>query len=94
MNDYFPTVVQVIPLNNYHVQVYFDDGKIVEYDATNDLKGEVFKPLQDIDVFINTCTVINNTLAWDLKGNRDTRECIDIDVFTLYELESINNMIA
>jgi hypothetical protein len=29
MNEYFPTVVQVIPLDNYHVQVFFDDGKIV-----------------------------------------------------------------
>ena len=26
MNEYFPTVVQVIPLDNYHVQVFFDDG--------------------------------------------------------------------
>lgn len=30
MNEYFPTVVQVIPLDNYHVQVFFDDGKIVD----------------------------------------------------------------
>ena len=29
MNEYFPTVVQVIPLDNFHVQVFFDDGKIV-----------------------------------------------------------------
>ena len=28
MNEYFPTVVQVIPLDNFHVQVFFDDGKI------------------------------------------------------------------
>ena len=27
MNEYFPTVVQVIPLDNFHVQVFFDDGK-------------------------------------------------------------------
>ncbi len=33
MNEYFPTVVQVIPLDNYHVQVFFDDGKIVDYDT-------------------------------------------------------------
>ena len=24
MNEYFPTVVQVIPLDNFHVQVFFD----------------------------------------------------------------------
>lgn len=94
MQDYFPTVVQVIPLDNYHVQVFFDDGKIVEYDATNDLQGEIFKSLQDIQVFKDTCTVLNDTLAWDLTGNRDTSSCIDIDPFTLYELPSINCMIA
>lgn len=94
MQDYFPTVVQVIPLDNFHVQVFFDDGKIVEYDATSDLKGDVFKPLQDIHVFMNTCTVLNDTLAWDLSGQRDTTSCIDLDPFTLHELESINHLIA
>lgn len=94
MQDYFPTVVQVIPLDNYHVQVFFDDGKIIEYDATNDLQGEIFRPLQDIQVFKDTCTVLNDTLAWDLKGNRDVSSCIDIDPFVLYELPSINCMIA
>lgn len=94
MQDYFPTVVQVIPLNNFHVQVFFDDGKIVEYDATSNLQGDVFKPLQDIHVFKDTCTVLNDTLAWDLSGQRDTTSCIDIDPFTLYELESINHLIA
>ena len=34
MDEYFPTVVQVVPLDNFHVQVFFDDGKIVEYDAS------------------------------------------------------------
>lgn len=46
MNEYFPTVVQVIPLDNFHVQVFFDDGKIVDYDATNDLKAEIMAPMR------------------------------------------------
>lgn len=94
MQDYFPVVVQVIPLDNYHVQVFFDNGKIVEYDATNLLQGEVFKPLQDIQTFKDTCTVLNDTLAWDVSGKRDPSDCIDIDPFTLYDLESINHLIA
>ena len=32
--EYFPVVVQVVPQENYHVHVYFEDGKIVDYDAT------------------------------------------------------------
>ena len=51
MNEYFPTVVQVIPLDNYHVQVFFDDGKIVDYDTTQDLKSSIFEPLGDIENF-------------------------------------------
>lgn len=94
MQDYFPVVVQVIPLENYHVQVFFDNGKIVEYDASNLLQGEVFKPLQDIQVFKDTCTILNDTLAWDISGDRNPSDCIDIDPFSLYELESINHLIA
>jgi hypothetical protein len=94
MQDYFPVVVQVIPLDNYHVQVFFDNGKIVEYDASGLLQGEIFMPLQDIRVFKDTCTVLNDTLAWDISGDRNPSECIDIDPFTLYELESINHLIA
>ena len=90
MDEYFPTVVQVIPLDNYHVQVFFDDGKIVEYDAKEDLKTEILKELKDIDKFKDACTVMNGTLAWDISGQRDTSNCVDIDPFTLYELESIN----
>lgn len=94
MDEYYPIVVQVIPLDNYHVQVFFSDGKIVDYDATQDLQHEIFKPLQDIEKFKDACTVLNDTLAWDLSGNRDTTACIDIDPFTLYELNAINSMIA
>ena len=65
MNEYFPTVVQVIPLDNFHVQVFFDDGKIVDYDATKDLKAEIFKPLRNINIFKEACTVMNGTLAWE-----------------------------
>ena len=67
MNEYFPTVVQVIPLDNFHVQVFFDDGKIVDYDATNDLKAEIMAPMRDIENFKNACTVMNGTLAWDIS---------------------------
>lgn len=94
MNEYFPTVVQVIPLDNYHVQVFFDDGKIVDYDTTQDLKSSIFEPLRDIENFKNACTVMNGTLAWDISGKMDESDCIDIDPFTLYEMEAVNDRIA
>ena len=87
VKDYFPTVIRVIPLNNFHVQVFFDDGKVVEYDATGDMKADIFTSLRDIKKFKKACTVMNGTLAWDISSKRDPFICIDIDPFTLYELD-------
>lgn len=94
MNDYFPIVVQVIPQTDYTVYVYFDDGKIVLYDLSEKLDKEIFKPLRELDTFMNTCTVMNETLAWDIAGNRDVTKCIDIDVFSLYVLPAAEEKIA
>lgn len=81
-----PEVVQVIPKADYTVLVYFLDGKIVLYDMKPNLDKEVFKKLKDPVIFLETCTVLNDTLAWDLNGNRDESVCIDIDPCSLYEL--------
>lgn len=90
----FPEIVQVVPNENYTVTVYFEDGKIVLYDVAPLLEKEVFQPLLDKNIFVNTCTIINDTLAWDLAGNRDTSKCIDIDPETLYALQAIDDRIA
>lgn len=37
MQDNIPSVVQVIPYEDYTVDVYFDDGKIVCYNAGRDM---------------------------------------------------------
>lgn len=90
----FPDIVQVVPNEDYTVTIYFEDGKIVLYDITHLLEKEIFSPLKDKDIFINTCTIMNDTLAWDLAGNRDGTKCIDIDPEILYELEGIEDRIA
>ena len=82
----FPKVVQVIPMENYSVYVYFEDGKIVCYDMIQMIEKEVFRPLKDITVFKEACTVMNDTLAWDIGGKRDNTKCLDIDPDTLYDL--------
>ena len=82
----FPKVVQVIPMENYSVYVYFEDGKIVCYDMIQMIEKEVFRPLKNITVFKEACTVMNDTLAWDIGGNRDNTKCLDIDPDTLYDL--------
>jgi len=37
---------------------------------------------------------MNDTLAWDLAGDRNSAGCIDVDPFTLYGLPSINHLMV
>lgn len=90
----FPEIVQVVPNENYTVTVYFEDGKIVLYDVKPLIDKDIFQPLKDKGVFMNTCTILNDTLAWDLVGNRDVSKCIDIDPDTLYALQALEDRIA
>ena len=58
------------------------------------IEKEAFRPLCDIDIFIDACTVMNDTLAWDIGKNRDNTTCLDIDPDTLYELPMAVEKIA
>lgn len=89
-----PEIVQVVPMDDYKVYVYFEDGKIVCYDASKLIEKEAFMVLKDLQLFKNTCTILNDTLAWDISGNRDVSACLDIDPYMLYELEEVNEKIA
>lgn len=77
-------VVQVKPTHNFKVYVYFSDGKIKLYDMSPLLGKGVFKQVSDVDVFMKKCTVINQTLAWDVGGGFDEYKCLDIDPETIY----------
>ena len=90
----FPKVVQVIPMKNYTVYVYFEDGKVVCYDMSHMIEKEAFYVLKDINIFMDIYTVLNDTLAWDINKNRDTTECLDIAPDTLYELPYVKEQIA
>ena len=81
-------ILQVYPTKDYKVYLYFSDGKVKLYDVKPFLDKGVFQRLQDIDFFINRCTVLNHTLAWDVTGNYDPYSCIDLDPYVLYN-ESI-----
>ncbi len=90
----FHDIVQVVPFEDYTVYVYFEDGKIVCYDAKPLLNKKVFEPLKNIDFFMKACTILNGTLAWDVSGNRDCSKCLDIDAEMLYELDYVKEKIA
>ena len=80
-------IVKVVPHEDYTVIVYFNDGKIVTYDVKPKLDQGVFRALKDVSFFIKNCKIMNDTLAWDLTGDNDPSQCIDIDPENLYELE-------
>jgi hypothetical protein len=80
----FHQVIQVLPTKDYKVYVYFADGKIKLFDASNLVEKGIFRRLKDRELFIKSCTVINGTLAWDIKGNLDASECLDLDPENLY----------
>ena len=90
--DFTPDIVQVVPHMDYTVSVYFVDGKIVLYNVKPKLDKGVFTALRNQDVFMNQCKIMNNTLAWDLSGNNDPTNCIDIDPDTLYSLEHVGEV--
>ena len=90
----FYDIVQVIPYEDYTVYVYFEDGKIVCYDAKSLLDKKAFESLKNIDFFMNACTILNGTLVWDVAGNRDCSKCLDIDPEMLYGLENVSEKIA
>lgn len=91
---YFPEVVQVVPFPDHTVSVYFSDGKIVSYDVKPLLNKGVFHALQDMDVFLNCCAIMNDTLAWDVARNGDATACIDIDPETLYALDACEDRLS
>ncbi|MCL2089560.1 MAG: DUF2442 domain-containing protein [Oscillospiraceae bacterium] len=83
---FFPQVLQAVATDDYKVYSYFNDGSVRCFNVKPLIKPDtVFAPLEDIEIFKGTLTVLNDTAAWDLEGNRDLRKCIDIDPFTLFE---------
>lgn len=83
--DYYPAVIQVIPTSDYKVYIYFDDGTIRLYNASTLVTKGRFKQLQEKQLFIDTCTVINNTLAWTLDKSYSETTCLDLDPNSLYQ---------
>ncbi len=61
----FLHVTGVRHTGNYKLEVAFNDGKIKEVNLASELHGEVFEPLEDIELFkqaaVNEET---NTIEW------------------------------
>ena len=90
-----PRVLQAVPTDNFEVYAYLNDGSIRLYNAKPLLKkNTVFEPLMEIQTFKDTLTVMNETIAWDMEGNRDPYKCIDIDPFEIFEEKPVADPLA
>ena len=81
-------ICMVKPASGRKVDCYFTTGHVRRFDMSALLKsdcGPVFKPLRDRKTFLETMTVINGTLAFDVAGNRNEYKCVDIDPETIFE---------
>jgi hypothetical protein len=75
-NDHMPP--------HFHAE-YGDKKVLVDIVNGTVIKGVFpFKKLQNISLFKDACTVMNDTLAWDISGNYDPSDCLDLDPEELY----------
>ena len=51
-------VVQVYPMENYDVAVYFADGNIKKYNVSHLVGKGVFSVLEDVNFYKENCTVL------------------------------------
>jgi hypothetical protein len=59
----FLEISQAEYLNNYRIKLTFNNGKIKTVDLQNELNGEVYVPLQQLDYFKNF-QLKYNTIEW------------------------------
>ncbi len=85
-----PKILQVYAGDNFLLYIYFDDGTVRLFDASSVInKGGVFSPLKDTTFFRERLTIINDTVAWDIDGDRNPYTCVDLDPCELYDISQI-----
>ena len=89
---FIPKVLQVIPTNDFCVYVYFNDGSVRLFNMKPLIKPDtVFEPLNDLTFFKLKLSIINGTVAWDVGGNRNPSNCIDLDPCVIFEQPAVED---
>lgn len=84
--DFMPAVVQAVPGDDFTVYAYCNDGAVRLVDIKPLIAlGGVFAPLADAKFFRDRLTILNDTVAWDITGNRDTTACVDLDADRIFK---------
>lgn len=83
---FYPEIYQAVAGKSYMVYAYLSDGSVREFDVKPLInQGGVFQKIEDETIFRDTLTILNGTVAWDIAGNRNEYECIDIDPMTIFK---------
>lgn len=84
---FVPDIVAVTPQDDYHVEVIFEDGKIVDFNAAPIVGVGAFERLKDKELFKKKCTIVHGGLAWRVAGCGDPWDYVGIDPNVLYWLK-------
>ncbi len=57
-------VIKAKYVKEYRVQLFFNDATEGEIDLSDELNGEIFKPLKDISYF-KQFKIVGHTLSWE-----------------------------
>ena len=88
--ELLPSVVQVVSGEDFTVYAYCNDGAVRLLDIKPLIaKGGLFAPLADPAFFAERLAVLNDTVAWDMTGDRDETACIDLDPCGIFETAPI-----
>ena len=64
-------VVSVTANNDFTLTITFDNGEVRLYDMHDELQGDVFRPLRQLDAFQRVYIDDCGSIAWDLDPNVD-----------------------
>ena len=76
-------IIDVDYLENYKLQLIFDNDKILDVDLESELTGELFSPLKDLSLFTQY-GLINGTIEW-ING-------ADFSLEYLFEIGKVNKI--
>jgi len=83
--EYIPQIYMVALAGGKKVDCYFTNGAVRRFDVSAAIRlGGVFAPLKNQKVFERAVMVIDGVLAFDIKGNRDPYEIVDICADVVY----------
>lgn len=90
---FYPEIYQAVAGKNYIVYAYLSDGSVRKFDVKPLIEqGGIFDKIVDEKIFRETLTVLNGTVAWDIAGNRNEYECIDIDPMTIFKCPVVSEI--